>query len=67
MATDANMILFGNAQSSCTGRVRIALNLKNIRYEKKPVNVKTSQEYADLNPQRLVPLLVTKDARLSQR
>ncbi|KAK9810863.1 hypothetical protein WJX73_003054 [Symbiochloris irregularis] len=66
MAASGGYVLYGTAWSSCTGRVRIALNLKGIKYRSITDVSRTSKEYAELNPQALVPLLITPDARLSQ-
>lgn len=67
MPAESVPILYGNAGSSCTARLRIALNLKGIKYDAQSVDVRMSVEYQKLNPQRLVPLYVTKEASISQR
>lgn len=66
MPAESVPILYGNAGSSCTARLRIALNLKGIKYDAQSVDVRMSVEYQKLNPQRLVPLYVTKEASISQ-
>lgn len=56
------LILYGFFRSSSASRLRIALNLKNLRYDKKFVNLNTDQhvapEYAVINPSMTVPTLV---------
>ena len=55
------MKLYTYFRSSAAYRVRIALNLKGVRYESVPVNLlrgeHTSEAYAAVNPQRQVPSL----------
>jgi maleylacetoacetate isomerase len=50
--------------------VRIALNLKGVQYEKRPVNLAESEqrsdEYRALNPEGLVPMLEIDGHRLTQ-
>jgi len=63
-------ILYHAFRSSASYRVRIALNLKGIDYEKRPLNLledeqKTGQ-YRSLNPQGLVPTLEINNLRLTQ-
>jgi maleylacetoacetate isomerase len=54
--------LFAFWRSSCSFRVRIALNLKKISYEIVPVNkencVHKSWIFSQINPAQLVPILV---------
>lgn len=62
MAAEApKYVLYTYFRSSCSGRVRIALNLKNIPYDSKPVNVvkgeHKSEEYHAVNPLGFVPAL----------
>ena len=56
------MKLYGNARSSAAFRVRIALNLKGLDYDYKPVNLRTGEQrepsYLAINPQGLVPTLI---------
>jgi len=63
-------ILYDYYRSSACYRVRIALNLKGIDYEKRQVNLvdgdQKSQEYRHLNPQGLVPMLEIDGHRLTQ-
>jgi len=63
-------ILYEYWRSSASYRVRIALNLKKIDYESRPVNLLTgeqdSSEYRALNPQGFVPMLEIDGHRLTQ-
>jgi maleylacetoacetate isomerase len=63
-------ILHDYYRSSAAYRVRIALNLKGIEYESRPVNLadgeQKSAEYRALNPQGFVPMLEIADQRLTQ-
>lgn len=63
-------VLFSYFRSSCSWRVRIALALKNIKYEYKPINLlkseQKSDEYKLINPAGGVPCLVINGHSLSQ-
>jgi maleylacetoacetate isomerase len=63
-------ILYDYYRSSAAYRVRIALNLKGVDYERRPVNLlesaQRSDEYRALNPQGLVPMLEMDGVRLTQ-
>ena len=63
-------ILYDYYRSSAAYRVRIALHLKGIDYESRPVNLLESEqrsaEYRDLNPQGFVPMLEIDGHRLVQ-
>lgn len=63
-------ILHDYYRSSAAYRVRIALNLKGVEYESRPVNLaegaQKSDEYRALNPQGLVPMLEIDGHRLTQ-
>jgi maleylacetoacetate isomerase len=63
-------VLYDYYRSSAAFRVRIALNLKGIDYESRPVNLlenqQKSDDYRTLNPQGLVPLLEIDGRRLTQ-
>jgi maleylacetoacetate isomerase len=63
-------ILYDYYRSSAAYRVRIALNLKGVDYESRPVNLVESEQrgddYRELNPQGLVPMLEIDGHRLTQ-
>jgi maleylacetoacetate isomerase len=63
-------VLYEYYRSSAAYRVRIALNLKAVDYESRPVNLLESEQRADdyreLNPQGLVPLVEIDGHRLTQ-
>jgi maleylacetoacetate isomerase len=62
--------LYSYFRSSAAYRVRIALNLKDIRYEYVPVHLVKGEQgeerYRALNPQGLVPMLVDDGQTLTQ-
>ena len=64
------MILHGYWRSGTSYRTRIALNLKGLSYEQKPVDLRTgdqrSEAYLALNPQGLVPALEVDGQVLTQ-
>jgi len=66
----SRIILYDYWRSSACYRVRIALNLKGVPYEKRPVNLaeseQSSDEYRALNPEGLVPMLEIDGHRLTQ-
>ncbi|KQJ91858.1 glutathione S-transferase [Brachypodium distachyon] len=64
MAT-AKPILYGSWISSCSHRVRIALNLKGLDYEYKAVNPLTDPDYEKINPIKYIPALVDGDIVVS--
>lgn len=63
-------ILYDYYRSSAAFRVRIALNMKGVDYESRPVNLleseQRSDEYRSLNPQGLIPMLDIDGHRLTQ-
>ncbi|WP_426693036.1 maleylacetoacetate isomerase [Sphingomonas sediminicola] len=63
-------ILHDYYRSSASYRVRIALNIKGVEYERRPVNLlegqQQSDEYRALNPQGFVPMLEIDGHRLVQ-
>jgi maleylacetoacetate isomerase len=66
----SRIILYDYYRSSAAYRLRIALNLKQIEYEQRPVNLlegeQRSAEYKALNPQGLVPMLDVAGHRMTQ-
>ncbi len=66
----SRIILHDYFRSSASYRVRIALNLKGIAYERISVNLaegaQKSAEYRALNPQGFVPMLDIDDLKLTQ-
>ncbi len=65
-----SLILYDYWRSSAAYRVRIALKLKNIPYESRPVNLLESEQLSDqyraLNPMQAVPMLDTGTHKLTQ-
>src|SRR6187399_421131 len=63
-------ILYDYYRSSAAYRVRIALNMKGIEFEQRPINLLESQqksdEYRALNPQGFVTMLEIDGHRLTQ-
>ena len=63
-------VLHDYFRSSAAYRVRIALNLKGVEYDRKRVNLLESEQqtadYRALNPQGLVPMLEIDGLRLTQ-
>ena len=66
----ARAVLYDYFRSSASYRVRIALNLKGIDYEQRPVSLvqgdQRAASYRALNPQGFVPLLEIDGHRLTQ-
>ena len=66
----ARPILYDYWRSSAAYRVRIALNLKGVDYESRPVNLaegaQKTDQYRALNPQGFVPMLEIDGHRLTQ-
>jgi maleylacetoacetate isomerase len=66
----SRIILYDYHRSSAAYRLRIALNLKQVEYEQRPVNLlegeQRSAEYRALNPQGLVPMLEIDGHRMTQ-
>jgi maleylpyruvate isomerase len=65
-----DLILHGYWRSGTSYRTRIALNLKGLTYEIRPVNLVAGEQgqppYLALDPQGLVPTLETADGHLIQ-
>lgn len=63
VSSDLKPILYSYWRSSCSWRVRIALNLKEIPYDIKPISLIKSggeqhcNEYREVNPMEQVPAL----------
>jgi maleylacetoacetate isomerase len=66
----SRIVLYDYYRSSACYRVRIALNLKGVDYESRPVNLVESEQKSDdyraLNPMGLVPMLEIDGHRLMQ-
>ena len=66
----SRVILHDYHRSSASYRVRIALNLKGVDYERRTVNLLESEqkglEFRKLNPQGLVPMLEIDGQRITQ-
>jgi maleylpyruvate isomerase len=64
------LVLHGYWRSGTSYRTRIALNIKRVGYEQRPVDLRAgaqrSGEFRALNPQGLVPALETPDGVLTQ-
>ena len=60
-----NVTLYHHGPSTCSQKVRMILELKNISYESKIIDLLAGEqhedEYVKLNPNHLVPTLVTDD------
>ncbi|XP_077123632.1 maleylacetoacetate isomerase isoform X2 [Ranitomeya variabilis] len=72
MAATCKPLLFSYFRSSCSWRVRIALALKGIEYDLRPVNLiqdggqQRTDEYKRVNPMQQVPALRIDGVTLSQ-
>ena len=66
----SHAVLYDYFRSSAAYRVRIALNLKGIEYQQRPINLAAGAQkddsYRALNPQGLVPMLEIDGHRLTQ-
>ena len=66
----AKALLHDYFRSSASYRVRIALNLKGVDYEQRPINLAEGAQkngnYRALNPQGFVPMLEIDGVRLTQ-
>lgn len=68
----SGLVLYGYWRSSAAYRVRIALNLKGLAYESRPVHLvkdggqQHAADYAAMNPQQLVPTLRDGDRVFTQ-
>ncbi|XXF77076.1 maleylacetoacetate isomerase [Myxococcaceae bacterium GXIMD 01537] len=65
--------LYGYWRSSCTWRVRIALNFKGLEYAYTPVHLtkdggeQNTEQYRAINPMRMVPTLEWNDSGMVRR
>jgi len=65
-------ILYSYFRSSSAYRVRIALNVKGVDYEYRPVHLvndggeQNKSDFVDLNPMKQVPFFVHENAKISQ-
>jgi maleylacetoacetate isomerase len=72
MTLFASPVLFSYFRSSCAHRVRIALHLKGVKFDYRPVHLlnnggeQNSPDYLKLNPFGLVPLFIHGGHRISQ-
>ena len=72
MSKDPKITLYTYWRSSASYRVRMALNLKGLEYQQRPVHLvrdggeQHADEYARLNPQQQVPVLVHGERVLTQ-
>ena len=66
----AKVLLHDYFRSSASYRVRIALNLKGVKYEQRPVNLaegaQRKKAFKTLNPQGFVPMLEIDGHKLTQ-
>lgn len=68
----ADLVLYDYWRSSACYRVRIALHLKQLEFEQRPIHLvrdggeQHSGAYRDLNPQGLIPALVHGETVISQ-
>ena len=69
---DTGLVLYGYWRSSAAYRVRIALNIKGLEYESRPVHLvrdggeQHAAAFRLLNPQELVPCLLDGDRVITQ-
>jgi len=65
-----SLVLYNYFRSSASYRVRIALALKGLSYEYVPVHLLKNEQlkppFSDMNPAKLVPILVDGDHSLTQ-
>ena len=66
----AKALLYDYFRSSASYRVRIALNLKGVKYEQRPINLaegaQRKKDFKALNPQGFVPMLEIDGHKLTQ-
>jgi maleylacetoacetate isomerase len=72
MSGSPELVLYSYFRSSAVFRVRIALNLKGLKYDVRPVHLlknggeQHGENYRHLNPQQLVPTLVSNGQPITQ-
>ena len=69
--SDNSITLYSYWRSSCSWRVRIALNLKNIKYKYVAINLKQGDQLEnkyikDLNSMKQIPVLLIDNEKLTQ-
>ena len=68
----SGLVLYGYWRSSAAYRVRIALNLKGLSYETRPVHLlrnggeQHAPDYREINPQELIPCLLDGERVITQ-
>ena len=64
----ANLTLYHHGPSTCSQKVRLILELKELQYESKEVNLLAGEQhdpdYVKLNPNHVLPTLVTNNGVL---
>ncbi|MFA6230607.1 MAG: maleylacetoacetate isomerase [Rhodanobacter sp.] len=69
---DTGLVLYGYWRSSAAYRVRIALNIKGLEYESRPVHLardggeQHAAAFRQINPQELIPCLLDGDRVITQ-
>ncbi len=69
---DTGLVVYGYWRSSAAYRVRIALNIKGLEYESRPVHLvrdggeQHAAAFRQLNPQELIPCLLDGDRVITQ-
>jgi maleylacetoacetate isomerase len=69
---DTGLVLYGYWRSSAAYRVRIALNIKGLEYESRPVHLvrdggeQHAAAFRQINPQGLIPCLLDGDRVITQ-
>jgi glutathione S-transferase len=66
MVNPQRLQLYTQSRNSAGERVRIALNLKGLKYEYVSVSAMTSEEYRRINPQGLMPALRAGNSIIAQ-
>ncbi|EEU37331.1 uncharacterized protein NECHADRAFT_67879 [Fusarium vanettenii 77-13-4] len=65
--SDSDYTLYSYFRSSCSARLRIALNIKSIKYDMVYVNLLKNEQLSDehkaLNPSASVPILINKASK----